>query len=185
MNRICVFTADGVEEVEALTVVDILRRAKCDVDMIAIGENLAVTGSHGIVFTADRRMTDTDFESYDVLVVPGGLKGVNNLKQEPDVLAEIRTFAESGRLVAAICAGPTVLASAGILAGKKATVYPGMEDGLGGATPVTDREVVKDGNIVTSRGMGTAIPFALALTQDLFGEDEAKTMAERIVFQAT
>ena len=89
MNRICVFTAEGVEEVEALTVVDLLRRQKCDVDMISLGDSLQVTGSHGIVFMADKKMSETDFSSYDTLVIPGGLKGTSNLKQEPNVLAEI------------------------------------------------------------------------------------------------
>lgn len=183
MNRICVFTADGVEEVEALTVVDILRRQKCDVDMIALGDSLQVTGSHGILFTADKRMSETDFSSYDCLVVPGGLKGTSALKQEPNVLAEIKAFAESGRLTAAICAGPTVLASAGILAGKNATVYPGMEDALGGAAAHPDQEVVCDGNIITSRGMGTAIAFSLAIVATLFSAEDAKAMAEKIVFK--
>ncbi|MEE3481463.1 MAG: DJ-1 family glyoxalase III [Lachnospiraceae bacterium] len=185
MNRICVFTADGVEEVEALTVVDLLRRQKCDVDMISLGDSLQVTGSHGIVFMADKKMSETDFASYDTLVIPGGLKGTSNLKQEPNVLAEIRNFHDSGRLVAAICAGPTVLASAGILAGKNATVYPGMEDSLGGANPVTDREVVTDANVITSRGMGTAIAFGLAIISYISSEEDAKSMAGKIVFQTT
>lgn len=183
MNRICVFTADGVEEVEALTVVDILRRQKCDVDMISIGDSLQVTGSHGILFTADRKRSETDFSSYDVLVVPGGLKGTSALKQEPDVLSEIRNFAESGRLVAAICAGPTVLASAGILSGKNATVYPGMEDALGGALAHPEQKVVTDGNVITSRGMGTAIAFSLAIVSYLFGDADARAMAEKIVYK--
>ncbi len=183
MNRICVFTADGVEEVEALTVVDILRRQKCDVDMISLGDSLTVNGSHGILFTADKKMSETDFSSYDVLVIPGGLKGTSALKQEPNVLAEIKSFYESGRLVAAICAGPTVLATAGILTAKNATVYPGMEDALIGATVHTDQEVISDGNVITSRGMGTAIAFSLAIVSYLFSADDAKAMGQKIVYR--
>lgn len=181
MKKTAILFAEGYEEVEALTVVDLLRRAKLGCDIVALDESGAVTGSHGIRVTADKALSQLDMGEYDGLILPGGLRGVNNLAADSRVLSLLRDFAGAGKLIAAICAGPTVLAKAGLLAGKKATCYPGMEDQLTGAIPCTD-PVVKDGNILTSRGVGTAIPFALALVAFFKGEAQAQTLAKSIVY---
>ena len=182
MKKTAILFADGYEEVEALTVVDLLRRAKIGCDIVALEESDAVTGSHGIRVGADKRLSELDIGEYDGLILPGGMRGVNNLAADERVLALLRDFAGAGKLTAAICAGPTVLAKAGLLVGRKATCYPGMEDQLTGALPCAE-PVVKDGSILTSRGLGSAIPFALALVAYFCGEKQAQALAKAIVYQ--
>ena len=174
--------ADGVEEIEGLTVVDLARRAGIEIDMVSIMGRQEINGSHGIRFMADKLIEDIKFGDYDGLVCPGGVKGTQNLKADERVAALIREFCAAGKLVSAICAAPTVLGAAGVLEGKKATCYPGCEDGLTGATALTDK-VVRDGNIITSRGMGTATDFGLALIEYLMDSKAADDMAVKIVFK--
>ena len=133
MNRTAILFAEGYEEVEALTVVDLLRRAKIGCDIVAVKESGEVTGSHGIRVGADKTLSQLVMEEYDGLILPGGLRGVNNLAADERVIDLLRRFAAAGKLTAAICAGPTVLAKAGLLQGRKACCYPGMEDELTGA----------------------------------------------------
>ena len=182
MKRTAILFAEGYEEVEALTVVDLLRRAKIGCDIVAVKESGEVTGSHGIRVGADKTLSQLVMEEYDGLILPGGLRGVNNLAADERVIDMLRRFAAAGKLTAAICAGPTVLAKAGLLQGRKACCYPGMEDELTGAVACTDA-VVPDGSIITSRGLGTAIPFALALVAYFQGEAQALALAKAIVFQ--
>ncbi len=182
MSKICIFMADGVEEVEALSVVDLVRRAGITIDMVSIMGKKSIDGSHGIVIEADKLIEDIDASEYDGLVCPGGLKGTNNLKADDRVAELIRKFFGDGKLVSAICAAPTVLGAAGVLEGKNATCYPGCEDGLTGANKLTDK-VVKDGNIITSRGMGTAIDFGLAVVEYFTDEATANDLAKKIVFK--
>lgn len=185
MNRILIFMAEGVEEVEALTVVDLLRRQKCDIDMVTINDSRLVTGSHNIILSADKSITEADIGSYDVLVIPGGLKGTQNLKQEPVVLNTIRDYDAAGKLICAICAGPTVLAAAGITNGHNISSYPGTEGDLNGGIAHPEKEVSVDGNIITSRGLGTAIPFALSIIEYLFGKEASEEMQKKIVYNVT
>lgn len=182
MKKTAILFAEGYEEVEALTVVDLLRRAKIGCDIVAVKEVDEVTGSHGISVRADKTLSQLEVEQYDGLILPGGLRGVNNLAADERVIDLLRRFHEAGKLTAAICAGPTVLAKAGLLEGRKACCYPGMEDQLTGAVACTDA-VVADGSIITSRGLGTAIPFALALVAYFSGETQAQALAKSIVFQ--
>ena len=182
MKRTAILFADGYEEVEALTVVDLLRRAKIGCDIVAVGDCDAVTGAHGIRVAADKPLARLEPGEYDGVILPGGLPGVTNLAADSRVLALLKDFAAAGKLTAAICAGPTVLARAGLLEGKKACCYPGMEEQLTGAVASTE-PVVRDGSIVTSRGLGTAIPFALALVAYFQGEAQAQALAKSIVFQ--
>ena len=181
MSKLAVLFADGCEEIEGLTVIDLLRRARIDVDMVSIMGRTQIQGSHGIAFITDTRWEDIDPDSYDGLVLPGGLGGTKNLGEHAGVLEAVKKFAESGKLTAAICAAPGVLGKAGILKGKHATCYPGVEESLVGAVLETDNVVI-DGNIVTSRSLGTAIDFSLALIRYCLDEQAAKDIREGIVY---
>jgi 4-methyl-5(b-hydroxyethyl)-thiazole monophosphate biosynthesis len=164
MSKIGIFMADGCEEVEGLTVVDIVRRAGIEIEMISISDAKQVTSSHKVTFQTDLTKAEADFAGYDGIVLPGGMPGTIHLGEDGTVDRVIREFAAAGKLVAAICAAPSVLGQAGLLDGKKATCHPGFEEKLTGADCSVDA-VVRDGNIITSRGMGTAIPFALEIVR--------------------
>ena len=175
-----VYLATGFEEIEALTTVDILRRAGVDVQTVSIGDELTVCGAHGIKVCADILFPQADHDACDMIVLPGGLPGATNLEAHGGLMAQVEAFASSGRNVAAICASPgMVLAPHGVLEGKEATVYPGMEDRLtaGGATPV-DQGAVTAGNIITGKGPGFATEFALAILEKLAGKETADDVAE-------
>lgn len=181
MKKVSIFLAPGFEEVEALTPVDLLRRAGAQVTIVSIGEEKAVTGSHQITVTADKLFEEMDFSDQDMLILPGGQPGTNNLKACKKLRDLLENANKKEKLLAAICAAPTVFGDMGLLKGKKATCYPGCEDGLIGAEYMTDR-VVADGNITTSRGVGTAIPFALSLIEQLFGKEKSEEIRTSIVY---
>lgn len=181
MTKIAIFMADGCEEIEGLTVVDILRRAGMEIDMIAISNEAMVHGAHKIDFQADVMAKDAVWEQYDGLVLPGGMPGTKHLTEDSLVNEMIKKFAADGKLVAAICAAPSVLGLAGLLDGKRATSYPGWEEKLIGCTYET-QAVVKDGNIITSRGMGTAIAFSLAIIEYFQDAEKAQAMAKAIMY---
>ena len=166
MSKIGIFMADGCEEIEGLTVVDIVRRAKMDITMISVNGKREVTSSHGVTFLADAVAEEVDYGALDGIVLPGGMPGTLHLLDHATVNEVIKKFAGEGKLVAAICAAPSVLGAAGILEGRRATCHPGFEEKLTGAATSEDAVVV-DGNIITSRGMGTAIPFALEIVRYL------------------
>ena len=180
MSKLGIFMADGCEEIEGLTVVDLVRRAGIEIEMISVSGEKTVTGSHKIDFQTDVSKADADYASYDGIVLPGGMPGTTNLMEDDTVNRVIKEFATSGKLVAAICAAPSVLGNAGLLVGKKATCYPGVEGKLTGADFVTD-PVAKDGNIITSRGLGTAIEFAAEIVAYLLDESAAKSLKESVV----
>lgn len=182
MKKIGIFLAQGFEEIEGLTVVDILRRAGIETETISIMGTREICGAHDITVQADVLFEDVDFTKLDGVVLPGGMPGTTNLGEHAGVNETIKSFANEGKLVAAICAAPSVLGQAGLLKGKKAACYPGCEDKLTGAEVVYD-EVAEDGNIITSRGMGTAIAFALRLTAYLENEEKAAELAEKIIYQ--
>ena len=182
MKKTAILFVHGYEEVEALTVVDLLRRAKIGCDIISVADSDRVTGSHGISIGADKNFSETDFSQYDGVILPGGMPGTTNLAADERVLALLRNFADAGKLTAAICAAPTVLAKAGLLEGKKAVCYPGMEEQLTGANVSFD-PVAVDGTVITSRGLGTAIPFALSIVQYLEGQERAKALASSVVYR--
>lgn len=182
MSKLGIFMADGCEEIEGLTVVDLVRRAGIEIEMISVSGEKTVTGSHKIAFQTDVSKADADYASYDGIVLPGGMPGTTNLMEDDTVNRVIKEFATSGKLVAAICAAPSVLGNAGLLEGKKATCYPGVEGKLTGADFVTD-PVAKDGNIITSRGLGTAIEFAAEIVAYLLDESTAKSLKESVVYR--
>ena len=182
MKKTAMLFAEGFEEVEALTVVDLLRRAEIGCDMIALDDTETVTGSHGINVRVLGTLRGVNLDGYDALILPGGQPGTRNLTADERVLEALRRFHAAGKLTAAICAAPTVLAAAGILDGRRAVCYPGLEPQLtgcvGGGGPV---EV--DGTVITSRGVGTAIPFTLAIVEYYLGGEKARELARAIVYQ--
>ena len=182
MSRVCIFLADGFEEVEALTVVDLLRRADIKIDMVSISDTLHVRGRSNIEVTADYMWDDVMAKKADMLILPGGMPGVTYLGEHEGLTELIKMFAKEEKLLAAICAAPTVFGKLEILKGKKATCYPGLEDKLIGAEIVTDERVVTDGNITTSRGVGTAIAFALRLITILKDEETSNRVKKGIVY---
>ena len=181
MSKIAVFLANGFEEIEALTVVDICRRAGITVDMVSIQEDAEATGSHGICVKADMVFADAAFEEYDMLVLPGGLKGMQNLEACEVLMEQIDAFYKSEKYIAAICASPSIFGRRGILEGREATVYPGFEEELKGAI-VVDEQAVDSEHVITGRSMGGAIDFALLLVEKLLGEDKAEEIVEQIVY---
>lgn len=181
MKQISVFLADGFEEIEGLTVVDILRRAGLRVDTVSITGERIIRGSHQIDVQADCLFEEIDFSETDMLVLPGGMPGTRNLMNHKGLQELLRAYHEKGRYIAAICAAPSVFGRLGFLKGRRACCYPSFEEKLEGAE-VVQEPVSVDGHIITSRGMGTAIPFALKLTALLCGEEKADEISRSIIF---
>ena len=186
MAKVAVFIADGSEEVEAITPVDLLRRAKVDVDVVSIMPTLEISASRDIKITADKLIGDIDFDEYDLLVLPGGVRGTNNLNACEVLKKQIVRFNDQGKGIAAICAAPTVFAGLGILNGKTSTCNPGFWEELraNGANVIEDSKVVVNGNIITSQAMGTSVDFGLALVGFLCGEEEKEALRTNIRFGA-
>ena len=177
---IAVLLANGFEEIEALTPVDMLRRAGLVVTTFAVGEDRLVTGSHGISVMADELIAHASAEELDALILPGGMPGTLGLDASAEVDALVRAASDKGALIGAICAAPLVLGRRGLLAGKRAVCYPGFENELAGAT-VVDEPVVTDGKTVTAKGMGAALPFAKELVRLLVSEDASKKITDSIM----
>ena len=182
-KKVYIFLADGFEDIEGLTVVDLLRRAEIEIHTVSIKNTKEVQTAHGISLLTDKVFGEVDFSDADMLVLPGGMPGTLHLGDCEGLKGFLMKAAEENGRIAAICAAPTVLGKLGLLNGRKAICYPGMEDGLTGAE-VTVEPVVTDGNITTSRGLGTAIPFALRLIEELSGKETADRIAESVVYQA-
>ena len=177
-----VFLADGFEEIEALTPVDLLRRAGVEAVTVSIYEGRkTVTGARKITVCADITIDEAVPDKADVIVLPGGMPGTVNLLECSKLMTLVDAQNANGKRIAAICAAPArILGAKGLLKGKKATCYPGLEEYLEGATPVTD-SVVTDGNITTSRGLGTAVDFACELIRLLCGADKADEIRKSVV----
>ena len=180
-KQVCVFLADGFEEIEGLTVVDLLRRAEVEVTTVSITESLMIHGAHGINVMADRLFDEMKYDDQDMLVLPGGMPGTLNLGAHEGLKEELEKAFAKGKYLAAICAAPSVLGKYGFLEGKKATSYPGFEAQMPGAEYVC-APVVVDGKIITSRGMGTAIPFSLALIEQLVDIETAQKLGKGIIY---
>ncbi|MGD8235110.1 MAG: DJ-1/PfpI family protein [Chromatiales bacterium] len=181
MARVLVPLAQGCEELEAVTVIDLLRRA--GVDVVTAGlDDQPVTASRGVRLIPDALLADVMEEDFDMIVLPGGLPGAEHLDQDERIHALLTSMSKSGRFTAAICAAPKVLANAGLLDGKSATSYPGIIDAMElENTKVLQDPVVVDGKIVTSRGPGTAMDFALALIELLLGPDKRREVETPLV----
>jgi len=165
MNRTCILLAKGFEEIEALTVVDVLRRLDIECIMCSI-DSLEVTGAHRITIVADRLMNEMNFKDYGAVILPGGMPGAANLKADRRVISLIREFDKAGKLIAAICAAPIVLKEAGIIKGRTITSFPGIREELKDSHYGED-SIVQDKNILTSRGPGTAFKFAFKIAENM------------------
>ncbi len=179
-HKILVPLAEGFEEIEFATIVDVLRRAELDVTVVSLRAG-PVRGAHGITMQADADWSKIDAQSFTVLVLPGGQPGTKNLAADPRVLDLARKLEAQGRQVAAICAAPMVLHAAGILQGRRATAFPSVRASLTGVTVVEDEPVVRDRNVTTSQGAGTAMAFALDLVAQLVGESQAAELRRSMI----
>lgn len=177
-----ILLGSGFEEAEALVTADVLRRADVPVTLAGIGGEL-ITGAHGIAVRADAPVESVKLKEDDMVVLPGGMGGVASIEGSGPAMALIRQAGTDVRLrLAAICAAPTLLGKWGLLEGKQAVCYPGMESGLTGAQARMDQGVVVDGRIITGRAAGSAIDFGLALAEALKGPDEAGKVRDAIYY---
>lgn len=181
MSRVYVFLATGFEEIEALTVVDLLRRAGVDCRTVSVMEERQVTSSHNVTVTADALFSEITDDA-DMLVLPGGIPGTPNLAAHEGLGVLLKKQFQAGKWVAAVCAAPTVLGALGILDGKRATCYPGKMEELVCGEKLTD-PVVVDGNVITSRGMGTCIDFGLKMIEVLDSAEAAEKIEKAIVYR--
>ena len=177
-----VILGKGFEEVEAIAPVDILRRCGVKVCTAGIGGK-TVVGSHGIPVVADCTVEEIDQSKLDMIVLPGGMGGVHSILGSETALEAVRRAWKDGKYVAAICAAPTVLSKLGISDGRSVTSYPGMEAEMGHCDYHTDRTVVVDGKLITSRGPGTAMAFGLELARTLCGEEAAEETARGMLLK--
>jgi len=179
--KVLIPLADGLEEIEAITNIDVLRRSGLDV--VTAGLNSTeITGSHNIMIRADQIITEINADELSGIVLPGGMPGSTNLRDNPDVIKLIKELNAAGKLVAAICAAPIALEKAGVIKGRRATSYPGFSQQMS-SCKYREERVVVDGNIITSRGPGTAFEFALTIVQYLSGEDKAEELKKALLLK--
>ncbi len=180
MKNIAVHLADGFEEIEAVNIIDVLRRAELKVNIISVTDNLEVKGSHGIKSIADQLFSQVNYENIDMIILPGGMPGSANLNEHLGLREQILNFNENKKLLGAICAAPLVFGNLGILKNKKATCYPGFENQLHGAI-VTNENIEVADNIITGKGAGVAITFALKIAEIFKGKTLAEKLAEKMI----
>jgi len=182
MAKIGVFFAEGYEEIEALTVVDLCRRAGIGVEMVSVYDTAdSVCGSHGIAVQMDKAIAEVDFDSLDMIVLPGGMPGTLNLEACDMLMQKLDLFYEKGKYVAAICAAPSILGHRGYLQGRKAVCYPSFEEHLTGAEVVLENAQT-DGNVITGRGMGCAIDFSCQIIASLISRKKADEIAAAVIY---
>jgi 4-methyl-5(b-hydroxyethyl)-thiazole monophosphate biosynthesis len=181
MAKVVIILADGFEELEAVAIIDVLRRAGIEVVSAGLHEGPVSSARH-IKVIPDTVIDTISSDDFDMLVLPGGMPGASNLNADERVGGLIRDFNSKGKMTGAICAAPFVLANAGILDGKRVTSYPSFKDKLGAAI-YEEKTVVEDGNILTSRGPGTALCFALAIVEKLAGKEKAQQIKEAMLLQ--
>ncbi|MDD2611471.1 MAG: DJ-1/PfpI family protein [Bacteroidales bacterium] len=182
MKQLFLFLAPGFEEIEAITIIDILRRAGLNVSSVSITGDLHVVGAHGIAIEADCLYPEIDFDEAAMLILPGGQPGTKNLNVHEGLKAALSNFAKAGKPLAAICAAPMILGQLGILEGKEATCYPGNEVHLKGAT-LSKKRVVRDGSVITAAGPGLAIKFALEIVNFFLGEEKAEEISKDLLLK--
>lgn len=179
MSRVAVLCAQGLEECEGLIVVDILRRAKIETDIISVDENREVISSHNIHFISDNVLRNLDSNLYDAIVLPGGMPGTRNLQNNNDVVTLVQEYYKKGKLVCAICAAPVILETAGIASGINMTVHHTFTEEMTSCV-LHNKDVVVDGNIITGWGLGAAIPFSLSIVEQLKDQETADSIREAI-----
>ena len=181
MARVLVPLAEGCEELEAVTIIDLLRRAGIEVVVAGLVPGI-VKASRGTQLMPDITLDAALTEDYDMVVLPGGMPGAQHLKDDPRVIGLVQKMAAAGRYIAAICAAPTVLAAAGVLSGKTVTGYPGFLEKMHlNDVTLSSNAVVRDGQIITSRGPGTAMDFALSLIEILSGLETRQQVEAALV----
>lgn len=181
IKMVYIFLANGFEEIEGLTVVDLLRRAEIDIRMVSITGSKQIISSHNIKVEADLLFEEINIEGSDMLILPGGMPGTKHLAEHEGLVTALKEYANKGKTIAAICAAPSVLGMNGILEGKRATCYPGYEDKLLGAT-VSSNKTEVDGNIITGKGMGASIEFSLCIIEHLKDKETAVNIAKAIQY---
>lgn len=179
--KVYAFLADGFEEIEAITPIDLLRRAGVEVCTVSIHPSKTVTGAHNMSIVADSLYNECDFSDADLLFLPGGMPGTSNLENHAELCSLLRKHNEEGKMIAAICAAPSILGKLGILEGKKATCYPGFENFLGESD--TDASVVISDNITTGEGPGAAYDFALDLIEQLIDAETAERIGQETMYR--
>lgn len=177
--KVFLFLADGFEEVEAIAPIDIFRRAAIDLITISVKNELFVTGAHGVTLLADKLFTEVDFSENDLLFLPGGLPGTTNLDKHEGLKKLIKNQVLTGQKIAAICAAPSILGKLELLKDKEAICYPGFENLLINAK-ISDKKIVKSGNIYTAKAAGVAIQFALMLVEELKGKEASESISKAI-----
>jgi 4-methyl-5(b-hydroxyethyl)-thiazole monophosphate biosynthesis len=180
MPTVLIPLAQGCEELEAVTIIDLLRRAKISVVTAGLDEK-PIKASRGVMLIADTTLEEIQKQSFDMIVLPGGLPGADNLSNDPRIIQLLKKMQQQGKYIAAICAAPKVLANAGLLTNKSATSYPGILNNDKQVMEFIDQPIVIDGKVITSRGPGTAMDFALALIETLVGRDIRKTVEAGLV----
>ncbi|WP_282035703.1 DJ-1 family glyoxalase III [Saccharicrinis aurantiacus] len=184
MKKVYIFVADGFEEIELITPLDVLRRAELDVVTVSISEKKEVTGAHNVTFLTDALFSDSKYSDAELLLLPGGMPGAKKLNEHTELKELVASFNKRGKTIAAICAAPIVLGGLGILKRKNATCYPGFEAELEGAN-ITGEAVEVDKNIITAKGPGAAMYFSLAIVTKLCGEQKAIQLAKEMVLAGT
>lgn len=176
MKKVAVHLATGFEEIEAVTIIDVLRRAGLDVMVISVTGDYLVNGAHNVPVKADKLFGEVNYDAVDMIVLPGGMPGAANLDKHEDLKTQIGTFRKKGKPIGAICAAPLVLGHMGLLEGKNAVCYPGFEKELKGAH-IKNTSVAVDGNLVTGRGPGAALNFSLQIVEELLSREKADELA--------
>ena len=182
MKKVAVHLVTGFEEIEAITIIDVLRRANLEVTTVSMTASNEVTGAHQIPVIADVLFSEVEYSNIDALVLPGGMPGAKNLDEHEGLQQQITQFNHEQKLLGAICAAPLVFGHLGILKGKKAVCYPGFESELHGAEILKSPTAVS-GNIVTGTGVGTALKFALQLVEELAGKEKSKQLAKAVLVE--
>lgn len=182
MSKIAIFMAVGFEEIEAISTIDVLRRGGMEVDLISVSGNEDVEGGHGISVKCNRQFYNVDYTDYDVLVLPGGMPGTENLNKHEGLLELLPKFLEDGKKVAAICAAPLILGQLGLLKGKNAICYPGFEEHLEGAK-ISESAVVREGQLITAKGAGVAISFGLEILKWFLPLVEVESLKDKLMLE--
>ena len=182
MKNIALHLATGFEETEAITVIDILRRAKLKVTTISITNELTVEGAHGIKVISDKLFEEVNYEEFHMIILPGGMPGTTNLDNHIELKKRVIEFDLDEKWIGAICAAPSIVGKLGLLEDREATCYPGFEEKLFGAKIVDKTTVVAD-NFITSKGLGSAVEFALTIVENLLDKETADKIADAIIYK--